>query len=281
MAENNPNPAPAKEPTLAELKALILQQNETISALQQQFTESLGNPGDEPTLADLADMSDEQLIGAGFDPGKVDAAIQQAIQSGELVVEGDPGAGNANLNGGKGGPNGNGEARGYAAPGEGGNADAATAVAGTVGAELADLRRGLIHFQQKEKRDMLMAERQEQEALFSAVDAIEKKCVELAAENDALRVALESGAGRPVSASGEIQFDEATGKPKTFEALCNEEFRKLMRSGKKGMTELKAKSQAVSDSIRKFPGAYREFSSSGRRGKGPIEFSMPEDHVTV
>jgi uncharacterized protein YjiS (DUF1127 family) len=260
MAEktNNP-PAGDAQPTLADLHALILQQNATITALQQQMAQSQ-QQASEPTLADLADMSDEQLIDMGLDPGKVDAAIQSAIQSGELTVD-------------NGAPGGAGEAR-SAQPGEGGDANAAAAAAGTVGAELAALRKEIEYFKAKERREIHLAERQEETRLLEAFEVVEKKCVELAARNDALEAALESGAGKPVSAGAEIQLD-AGGKPVKFEEIVNTEFQRLMKGkGRDGkpMTELEAKSKAIDFGVRRHTAAYREFRSSGR---GQIEFSVP------
>ncbi len=235
------------EPTLAELKQLIQSQGEQIKQLTEGFAALQG--GDEPTLADLADMSDEQLIAIGLDPSKVDAALQEAVQSGQLKIEGD--------------------VAGHVEAGAAGSASPATATAGEMATALATLNQRIAHFETKEKREVMLAEKREQESLVHAFEVVEAKCTELAARNQALELLVKSGAGKAVSAGGEIQLDAATGKPVTFETIVNTKFAELMKEP--GMTASKAKSQAVEFGVKRHTAAYREFRSSGR---GQIEFSV-------
>ena len=86
--ETDPN-APAEivpawaQTLLTKVDALTTRQE----AFEKEVAEQL-RQSEEPGLDELAGMSDDELDAAGFDVAKVRAAVQDAIDAGELTAEG-------------------------------------------------------------------------------------------------------------------------------------------------------------------------------------------------
>lgn len=273
---NNPAPGAAAaaaaaaqtaEPTLADLFKLVQQQGQQLQQLAQKVTDLGQPPANEPDLAELADMTDEQLIEAGYNPAEVDAAIKSALESGELVIDGneDPNGNgngkNANAGGNGAGANGNANANG--------NTAAAAGAAPAVAAELADLRKGLQYFQTKERREILMARKEEEDRFVQAFEVLEKKVIALSAKNEALERTLKAGGGKAASPGSEIQLD-AQGNEVTFPQLVNQEFGRLIKLGK---PDVEARAKAVEFCVKHHTAAYRKYRSTGSQ---VLEFSVPQ-----
>lgn len=177
---DTPNAAPEtdKEPTLAELRDLIVAQNETINQLSETVRGIESDRGElsDAELDQLAGLGDEELAKYDITRDQVDAAIASRDGGGPEAV-----------------PAGTVE----------------TPAAGKeVMAEMADLRRRVTHFERKEKADEEAADKA---AIEQAFEVVETKVVELAARNDALEHALKQVPGSAVSASGEITFSRPLG----------------------------------------------------------------------
>ncbi len=256
----DPNSDPNGEPTLAELFDLLkahgekldgfAQRLETAEQFQQSVINHLNVDGGEegPTLEELHGMSDEELAELGISRAEVDAAVAEA-------------------NGGDGGSaagNGNGDAgAGGAAGGEGGGA-------------FAEGRQALAEVRELKARMAGQARREEAAQMDYAFAVVEEKVETLAAANDelvkelgakdaeikALRLSLKTGARNvPASVEGVTLFSAKGAQSGSFEQIVTVKFEEL--KGKTGMTELKAKSQAIDFAIRSNPGAYREYRERG------------------
>jgi hypothetical protein len=262
------------EPTIAELKALIESQNARIDQLTQITEQVVGHinqdteqQGEEPTLADLANATDEQLDAAGFDVQAVRAAVQQAVESGELVAEGGE---QAQANGSERNIDSstNDAALAGAASGAGGVAMAAVAK------EIIQLKAEL---KARDQREIQLAEAEQQlsiEQKFAAIAEKNKKLVEFAekltAENEALRISGRTGT-KPVSSS--IQLEErvaleADGRVEKFEAIVDKEYNRLIKLG--GITDIKARSQSIDFGIKRHPESYASYR---KRGTPELQFS--------
>lgn len=194
---------PAPEPTLAEVLEAVQALNGRLDQHEQILGELQG--GDQPSLEEIAQMSDEQLAELGLTRAEVDAAVQEVLASmeGEGGGEGDGGEG-------EGGGTGTGEGAGESAPAMAG-AGSGTAAGQTSGAAAFNaLQQQVIRLESQLKLTELRKKKEAEEVELSA---IEEKVLILAdqrdqaikfaetvqAENDALRLAVKTGT-RPVRA---------------------------------------------------------------------------------
>ena len=138
----------------------------------------------------------------------------------------------------------------------------------------------LVLLQKKIKSEEVNAETHEVETAFAVIDA---KIVELGerndelvefnanlkADNEALRFAVKTGT-KPVGAGFEdvTLFTVKEGKDGTFEKIVTTKFDELMKQS--GMTEIKAKSQAIDFGVKRNKAAYQEYRARG----GVIEFGQ-------
>jgi len=196
LENQNTNQEPTMSDVLAELQSLraqVQQQQETIASLQ-------GGEGleDEPTLADLANMTREEVEARGYDVDRVTQAVHDAIQSGELTG----GEDGETSEEGQGSESSEGSTGGQLAGASAGGAEGSAAFSAlnqdviALKAELDSIKLAAkteaeeIEFAQlKSNISALIAQRDEAIALSEG----------LSAENDALRVAVQTGT-RPVRA---------------------------------------------------------------------------------
>jgi len=246
---NMPDPIlPVTEPTLSDVLGAITKQNEAIAALTQKVE---AQEQQQPTLAELDQMTDAALAAIGITRAEVDAAITEVTAEEEAAAA-------------------------PVAPA------AVEPVAAPVGvataAEFKALQGQVILLQKKIKTDEANAEAQVVETAFAVIDA---KIVELGAKNDelvgfnttlkadneALRFAVRTGT-KPVGAGFEevTLFTVKDGKTGSFEQIVTQKFDELMKQT--GMTELKAKSLAIDFGVKRNKGAYQEYRARG----GVIEF---------
>ena len=245
------------EPSIADVLTAINKQNEAIAALTQKVDAQealLQGPGEQPTLAELDQMTDDALAKIGITRAEVDAAIVEA-DAAEAAETAAAAAGTATP-----------------APAAGTGAVAASA-------EFKALQNTVIQLQKKIGRDEAAAETQQIETAFAVIDA---KIVELsakneelvgqntlfAADNEALRFAVKTGS-KPVGAGFEevTVFTAKDAKPGTFEQIVTNEFDRLMKVA--GTKELTAKSQAISFGVKRHQEAYKDYRSRG----GKFEFA--------
>lgn len=170
-----------QEPTLKELKDLIVAQNETINQLSETVRgiESSGK-GEltDAELDQLATLGDEDLAKYDITRDQVDAAIAARDGGGVEVEAGAPGA------------------------------EKVAPTGPEVMAEMADLRRRVTRFERKEAAEDQAAE---QSAVEQAFAVVEQKVTELAARNDALEHALAQKSGAAASPGAEILFSRGGG----------------------------------------------------------------------
>ena len=238
MAEE-PTQKTGAEPTLADIKTALDSINARLDA-QDKFNESLVASMEEPTLEELAAMSDEELTALGLTREEVEAAI--------------------------------------AAEGGGEPAPAAGVTKGG-GSELAALQKQVVSLQAKFKSMEMAAEQEEVDNAFAVIatkaEALGVKnaeLVELAAKQEteikALRLSLKSGArGVAPSQEGKHLFGVKDAPEGSFAALLNAKVEELKTGGKH--TELQARSEAVKFCVRNYPTEYAEHRQNG----GKIEFA--------
>jgi len=238
MAEE-PTKKTGAEPTLADVMAELQSMRAELDA-QKQFNEQLLASMEEPTLEDLAAMSDEQLTALGLTREEVEAALAE-----------DQGAARA---------------------------PAASAAPGGAGSELATLQKQVISLQSKFKSMEMAAEQEEVDNAFAviatkaeALGAKNAELVELAAQKDteiaALRLSLKTGArGVAPSQEGKTLFGAKDAPAGSFAALLTAKVEELKTGGK--LTELQARSQAVQFCVKNHPNEYAEHRANG----GTIEF---------
>lgn len=262
MADTNSSTNPNPEPTLADIFNLVKAQGEQISALtqrQERFEQEVAaqlQQADEPGLDELATMSDEELDQAGFDVAKVRAAVQDAIDAGELTAEGGAPAGNGN----------EGASPSNAAPATSGAAMSTKAVKDLIQMEIGKVR--------KQAREA--AEQSEAEQAFAV---IEEKVNALAAKNDelvtelatktaeikSLRLAVRTGVN-PLKPSAEVGVNFAAKENEypegTYEHVVTTEFKRLIKTGK---PEPEARALAYEFGVKKHTELYAEFRERGGR----------------
>lgn len=252
--EIDPNADP-----LAQVLAGISNLTKTVEALTGRIDSIEQNQGalndliNEPDLAQLANLTDEELDAAGYDVDAVRAAVEQAVARGELVSDGtsDQGPGT----------------RAATAAGAGVGDGAATNGAQAAVAALSRKVDSFIkNFAAKEAAAEAAAEEQELQHAFGVletkVDALTKELAAKNAELQAVRANRRTGA-EPVGAGVHL-FDANPGDEERtdFEKAVSARFTELMKQT--GMTEVKARAQAVQFCIRSHPVAYKEFRESGR-----------------
>lgn len=248
---------PGAEPTLADVLKAVTDLGEritTIEGLQQQQQQQ-----PEPDLAQLANMTDEEIDAAGFNVALVHAAVQSAIDSGELT-EGEPG----------------GDAAAQAA------ADAATAAATgsptgvpAGAAEFQGAVAKIVRFEVAKIRKVA-ADAATAEATEHALGVIEAKTIALAEENDALtelsarqgaeikalKLTLQTSGVRSAGASGEVTLFDAGGAPAgSYEQLVTAKYTEL--KAKAGVTETSAKAQAIQFCVKNHSGAFADYRARG------------------
>jgi uncharacterized protein YjiS (DUF1127 family) len=248
MDPNDPTKTGA-EPTIADVVKMLGAINQRLDA-QEQFNQSLIQSMNEPSLEELDAMSDEELEALGLTRAEVDAAVAEAIAGGEGEEAGE-----------------------HAGAGAGGGEG------GAVASALSALQREIVQLKSQRAADIQFAEQQEADHAFAVVEskvialaAQNKELIELngklEAENEALRVAVKTGA-KHVAPGGEAVtlFSAKGAKPGSFEVAVTAEFEALKAKG--NMTELKARSEAVKLCVKRHPEAYREYRARG----GKIELS--------
>lgn len=245
------------EPTLADVLNAVNALGERINAIEG-FQNDLQNSLNEPDLAELANMTDEQLGQAGYDVDAVRDAIEQAVANGELTHgDGDPNAGGGQ-------------------PAAGGAGAGAGAGAGEGAALTVGKAQKLIQFEIAKVRKAA-ADAAEAEQAEHALGVIEAKVTELAAakdelttqlaakeaECDALRLTLKTAGVRAAGAGVEaITLFAAKNAPEgSFEQLVTTKFEEL--KGKDGVTEVQARSQAIQFCVRSHPGAFADYRQRG------------------
>lgn len=251
-------PAWAKS-LIAKVDQLEASNNELREALSQQQPAEI-------SLEELANMTQEEVEAAGYDFAKVQAAVQDAIDAGELTAEGDAPADTQT------------DAGGDAAAAAG-----ATAGAGATGFSAKKVQ-DIVQFEIAKVQRMARnaAEQAEAEHSFAL---IEQKVTELSTKNaelttelstkdaeiKSLRSTLRSTeAHRATSPSVEFSANLATGKFQegTYEHVVQTEFARLVKAGK---SETEAKAIAFEHGIKKHGDLYTEFRA---RGAKPIELSV-------
>jgi len=215
MAQENAGQPTGQPVTLESLAAQLAQLTERFNE-QDQFNQQLvehlteGQQTEQPelTLADLYEMSDEELAKLNITRDEVNAAVEEALATaeaqGQLAGEtqtGEP------VPGGEGQPAG---AEGAAPGGPSYTAADMSPAGATAGTAMGSLEKRIIRLEAKDKATQL---RKKEEAEEVQLAEIEKKALTLAgqrnqaiefaeklqAENDALRVAVRTGT-RPVTA---------------------------------------------------------------------------------
>ena len=177
--------APATEPTLADLFKLVQGQGESLKKVTDRLDQYDAEAGEDDgltpeQLAQIAAMTDEELAPLGVTREQVEAAVADAQSQGIEIPGQDEGP--------------------FAARGDFAHNNTPATVE-AVGAELADLRKHIVRLERKEAVEN---EKAEAEKIEHAFEVIEKKVTALAAENDALRHCLETGADKAVTPGGEI-----------------------------------------------------------------------------
>ncbi len=265
MAENTTTEE--QEPTLRDVMAAFNNFQQSVNERMDRNEAMLADMqsgGEELQLADLANMSDEQLDQGGWDVGAVRAAVESAVQSGELTI-GDPGQGGE-------GEGEGGEGEGEGAGGIGGEgagvAAGSGAAAGTAFERLQSRVNGLIRtLEAKERYALEASERHELEEAFvtlhEKVDELTQLCASQASENDALRVAVRTGVQHlPVGAAADHLFSAKNDPEATeFEQLTSEAFEAMVAQK---IPVVNARARAVTQIIHSHPEAFREFRASGR-----------------
>lgn len=230
----------------------------SIEGFQQDLQDSLN----EPDLAQLANMSDEQLDAAGYDVQAVRGAVEQAIASGELVEReaGGDHAGDAGTNGGA----------------------AKSSVPAEAPAETAALAAKVA----KQTIQQFIAKREEAEeaaAFETAVTTLEAKAEEAAKENErlvtelatkeakikALELTLKTSHVRSAGAAVEstVLFTSKNAPAGSFEQLVAAKFEEL--KGTAGVTEVQARARAIQFCVRSHTAAYADYRARG----GQIELA--------
>ena len=263
MADPNQQSA---EPTMADILAAVQQMSGRLEAaeqMNQQIVEHLQSQGQEQPgdnelfdqLSQLNGMTDEQLAAQGITRTEVDAAVseynnnlgtqQQEQEAPQYQVAGQEGEGDLAA----------------VAAGEGG---ATTAAFSAMAKKVIALEAHIISLQAKEQDDLDAALSTNIESKMIALAEQNTKLREFAAtkaaEVDALRLAGSSGT-RPVKAG--IAFSEVSkgGDVLDFNVVVQHKFAELMK--KPGMTELKAKSQAIDFGVKKHSDAYKLHRKAG------------------
>jgi hypothetical protein len=252
MSDQNKNAAGAvQEPTLADVLEEIKGQGETMAALLQRVEgiESTQR-GDQPLsleeLEQIAQLDDTQLAELNLTRAEVDTAVAEAManaETGDNPNAADPNAADPNA----------GAARTAVQPVARRTGDivasgaAAQPAASEVMAELHDLRKRMVFF---EKKETLKQQREEQEALDTFFDSLEKKIAELETRNQALETAFKAGGGS-VTAAGEFVMpagsghgDGKNGKTTEFEQLVDAKIVELTTADSK-MSKISARVRAI------------------------------------
>ena len=242
MADANNLPAntqQTQEPTLADVLAVLNQVSQRLDAI-----EAANAP--EPTLEEIAALSDDELGQIGLTRAEVDAAVAQAQAA---LAEGDP---NANVDS---------DPASAAATG----AQAATALSAQVKKEV------MLQFSALKEQE---ANRHAVEAAEHAFGVIEQKVTELEkavgekdkelaskdAEIKQLQLAARQGR-KPVQAGHDVDFS-ASSKPKegTYEFVVKQEYDRLVAAGK---TPVQAKAAAYEFGVKRHPELHSEWRAKG------------------
>ena len=242
--------------TLESLAALITQQNTAIAALTEQVAaqEQFLNGSNQPDLADLANLTDAEITAAGFDVDRVRAAVDEAIASGELTVEGGaPGESGAG--------------------GEGAGQAGEAAPAGSMAAALSALQKEVTALSAARNRDIRLSAKNEEEHAFSVLEnkleevvAFATKTTEqnqtLVSENEALRTAIKTGHSFAGAATDDgVNLFAAGEKGGTFEKIVTQKFNEFSKGGT--VIESTARAQAIKFAVKNHPTAYSEYRSRG------------------
>jgi hypothetical protein len=271
----NPNPqATGTDDAPAWAKQLMTSvQTLTEKVTQQQGQiDQLVQGASEPDLAELANMTDEEVEAAGYDVEKVRAAVDAAIASGELTQEGGDPTGGASPNAAP-GTTGGAPATGAGAGAPASAGTPATAMSAREVQRLINLEIGKIRKQSREA-----AEQAEAETAFAA---IETKVEELATKNKdltelnarqaaeiaSLKQTLRTAGVAAVAPGVEgITLFTAKGAPAgSFEALVAAKVTELKASSGGKLSDAAIRSQAVQFCIRANTTAYAEYRA--RNGK--------------
>lgn len=241
----------------------LLQKVDALTERQDSFEKQIAEQlqqVDEPSLDELAVMTDEQLDQAGFDVAKVRAAVDDAVASGEMNAP-----------------------EGYTAPGgdEGAGA-AAGAAAGTGAALSAKAIQGMIQLEigkvRKQAREA--AEQAEAEQAFAVIeekvtalaaknDELETELAAARAENKTLKFAVKTGRVNAVAPGTESTHLFSEKAPDgSFEKLVSLKTADLKKADPK-LTELQAQSKAISFCVSRHRAAYAEYRERG----GKIELA--------
>lgn len=236
--EKTPDPnagGQEKEPTLAEVLAAVQQLSERLDQ-QDQFNQQVVdhlNTGNEPSLQDLVEASDEELAQLGLTRDEVNAAVQEVVAG--MESEGLTGEG-------QGQGQGEGELATAGAGAAQGGADfsPAGATSGTA-SNLSALQKDLVQLKNKLALKEFNEKKQAEDLEFAAIeekimvlarqrDEAIKNFEEMKAKNEALEVHLKTGT-RPVRAgvdNGMRMFSADTGGLHEFQVRVKQ----LKESGK-------------------------------------------------
>jgi uncharacterized protein YjiS (DUF1127 family) len=261
MANENIDPNKT-EPTMADLLAAVNELKGRLDeqdAFNQRVVEEFQGAANEPTIEDLASMTDEALAEIGITRAEVDAAMA------ELEAEEAAGAGK-----GEGDLEPAGAGEGDAAAGAGSPAGVDVSAPGAVAAALATLQKEIVELKNKNKAVELRAKRQAEDIELASIeekamtlakqrdDAIEM-AKKLTAERDALRLAVKTGT-RPVTAGVDtgLRMFSANGEGELHEFQVR--VKQLQEGGK-------SEAEAIRLAQKENPGSHADWVASLRKPK--------------